>query len=117
MLFDRLLDNAELGCDLLVHPSRDDPRENFALTRRELLESLAHRLPLPGQRERFAIPIERLSDTANELVFAERLGEEFDGAAFHGSDTHWNRTVPSEKNDRNVDSGTRQILRELEATA
>src|SRR5690349_16807160 len=51
----------------------------------------------------YAIALDRHSNGVQEILFAYRLGQEFDGASFHGFDRHGNVGVARDKNDGNLD--------------
>src|SRR5215475_14024957 len=50
-----------------------------------------------------AIAVERNLNSIQKVLLAKWLGEEFNGASFHGLHRHRDVTVAREKNDRNID--------------
>src|SRR5262245_61147961 len=51
------------------------------------------------------IAVERNPNSIQKVLLANRFGEEFNRASFHGFHRHRDVTVASEKNDRNIALG------------
>src|SRR5260370_23273283 len=90
------LANLEVGSDLLVESTGDHESHDFPLPCGQRLEPLLQFGDYRGAVAPGAIPLDSELDRIDELLIAERLGQELDGAGFHGTDRPGDSGVASE---------------------
>src|SRR6516164_143415 len=113
----RDLAHADLAGHLLVHQSGSDEGHHLELARREHFElglELGHAFFLLPP---LAVALQRIGDGIQEILIAERLGEEIDGARLHRSYRHGDIAMGGDEDDRDLDIGIDQLGLEIEPAA
>ena len=84
MVFDRALTNTQIRCDILAGMTGKNEIHNLALSRRQARDLACSRL-LPSDQF-VCIPrlLERAFDAVQQVMSADRLGDEIGSAPFHG---------------------------------
>ena len=93
------LGQVQVARDDLVGLAGHDQVEHFALARRERLESLPDHVAL-GEHATAAHLFQRLVDAVQQVLVAERLLDEIDGARLHCLDGHRHVAVSRDEDDR-----------------
>src|SRR5262245_47438509 len=114
MDFHRHLTQFRLSCNLLIPATGDNESQDFSLAWRQGIEAFLQfgndlRFLPPG-----TIALDPRLDGIKQLLLAQRLGQELDGAGFHGSHRHGNVAVRADKYDWKVDVRFLQCALELQ---
>ena len=117
MHLDGHLADPELAGDLLVEPPGDDQRHHLALARGQRLEAGAQfgQPHLAGAAG--AVLFERRADRVEQILVAERLGQELDGAGLHRPHRHRDVAIAGDEDDRQLRLGLRQLALHVETAA
>jgi hypothetical protein len=104
MNFDSDLADPQLETDLLVKQAGDNQAHHFPLAGRQRIETLAQFRNFPAVLARSAVALKGLLNRFQEILIAERLGEEFRRPGFHGAHRRWDVAVTSDEDDRKFDA-------------
>ena len=76
---------------------------------------------MPGDRlfvlQPRAISRETERDRIQQVLIAERLGQELDRSSFYRLDRHWDVAMSGDEDDRNVNVGRRELALKIETTS
>ena len=106
----------KIGGDLLVQSAGGDADHHITLALAERFEAL------PQRRVRLLLGAPRTvlfqggGNRVEEVLVTKGLGEEVDGAGFHGAHRHGNISVTGEENDRYANLGVGQLFLAFETT-
>ncbi|QTK82905.1 Hypothetical protein AT6N2_L2253 [Agrobacterium tumefaciens] len=92
--------DTEFVSDLFVHQAADNGPHDLALPWRQLLGKGTDGLVLGAFAASRRVPLHRLRDGIQNVLFLERLGQKIDGSRFHCSHAHRNITEAGHENDR-----------------
>jgi hypothetical protein len=99
MDLDRLLDGAEVDRDLLVELARDHMLKDFAFARRQPAEPLADRLQRGAGLAHDAVAFDRPLDGSQQILLADRLGQEIDRPGLHRPHAAGNVAMAADESD------------------
>src|SRR5262245_32548875 len=100
----RYFADAELAADLLIHHARSYQHHDLALAAAERAIAVSQRLCLHLMAQSDLATGERAFYGTQQSILAQWLGQEFDGARFHGPYSHRDIAMASDKDDRHVAS-------------
>src|ERR1700722_6499625 len=108
------LGDADIAGNLLAEAATRDLAPDFALARAQRLEAFPE-----GRHSHFVLPPGTIAREAErngvqEVLIAERLRQELDGAALHRVHRHWNVAVPGDEDDRQVPVGCGKLALKIE---
>src|SRR5215469_1292813 len=106
----------DLSGDLLVHAAHHHQRHDGPLPRGQRFIALAQDGHLLLLLAPVAITMQSDLHRVEQVLLAERLGEELHRARLHGADRHRDIAVSGEKNDRQTDVGLVELALEVEPT-
>src|ERR1700722_12256390 len=106
----------ERRCNLLIWASCDNQSEHFSLARRQSSIAYTQIRRNPIVEAPFAITFDSRLNCLQQLLLAQRLGQEFDRAGFYRLPPHRDITVPADEYDRNQNLGCLQFALELQST-
>src|SRR5262249_30291877 len=69
---------------------------------------------LPAIRAHRAVALDPASNGVEQILLAERLRQELDGAGLHGADRHWNVAVAGEEDDRQLGLRVGELALQIE---
>ena len=107
--------HSQLGGYLLVQKSKDDLRHHFAFPRRERIAKGAQTVQLDPLRDQGTIALDRLPNRVEQILFAKRLGKEFDRSRLHRLNRHGDVAVSRNEVDRYLYSRRAQLLLQIKA--
>src|ERR1700722_3480896 len=109
------LGDADIAGNLLADAATRDLNHDFALARAQRPEAR-----LEGGQSEVVLPPGTIAREAElngvqEVLIAEGLGQELDGAALHGLHRHRNVAVPGDEDDREVPAGRGELALKIKA--
>ncbi|MNN04850.1 hypothetical protein D3C81_1175890 [compost metagenome] len=114
MNLDRYLADADLARNLLVEQPGHGQRHDLGLARRQRLVVGAQRLHLPHPQAPNPVFVERGGHRVEQVLVADRLGQEVLGAGLHRRHGHRNVAVAGHEDDGDVDAHLGQPGLEVE---
>src|SRR5216683_1056318 len=111
------LADADVVGDLLVEAASHHQGHHLALARGESLEARPQRSDRLFVLQPRAIPREAQLDRVQQVLIAERLGQELDRSSLYRLDGHRDVAVSGDEDDRNVNVRRRQLSLKIETTS
>src|SRR3984957_6843026 len=108
--------DSNLSRSLFVGHAGDDHGDDFALSWRERCEAFPQRRNFHPSLASRAIPLQRDLNRIQQILVAERFGEELDGSRLYGPHGHRDVTVGANKDNRDINLRLRQLALEIEPT-
>src|ERR1700674_2137747 len=109
MSFYSVFGGSNLSRNLFVEHAGDDHGDDFALSWRERFEALPQRCNFPFSVASRAIPFQCNVNRIQQILVAERLGEELDSSGLQGPHGHRDVTVGTNKDDRDINLSLGQL--------
>src|SRR5262249_30332530 len=107
--------DADVSGDLLAQATARDLDHDLALARGQRLEAFLERPEISFLLAARTIAREADLNGVEEILVAEWLGQELDGAALHRLHAHRNIAVPRDEDDRDIPVRRRQLALQIEA--
>jgi hypothetical protein len=111
------LAGADFPSDLLVHESASGQRHHLAFARHQRGIARLERKPGIAARAARAVALQRMADGVEQFLFAERLGQEIDGTAFHRAHGHRDVAEAGHEDDRQGHAVAIQLVLQVESAA
>src|SRR6185369_16566979 len=115
LLLDGGFARPEVGGDLLVEQTGDNPGHHVPLARRQRGVASAERRELLPLLTGGAIAFDGLANRIEQILLAKRLREELDRPGLHGPDRHGDVAVAGEEDDRQGRVGAGELSLQVEA--
>src|SRR5580704_15751208 len=109
MNLDRGFTGSDLGGYLFVEQTGYHKRQDFTLPRCQQFETLADHRDLSLTAPPGTVLFQRDLNRIQQVLVAERLGQELDGSRFHGSHRHGDVAVAGDKDDGNMNTSLSQL--------
>src|ERR1017187_3306659 len=105
---------SELKRNLLIEHARNYQSHDFALAWGERFVVLSQLAKFTVLLTRYPIAIPSLIHRIQQVLVSERLGQELDGAGFHGLYRHRNISMTGDEYDRNPDARVGQFALKIQ---
>src|SRR5262249_23868818 len=112
---DRFFDRSKVVGNLLVEPTRNDVCEHLALAGGQARYLSLNRSKVRVSLTRLDVLLDGSRNRRQQIVVADRFGEEIDGTRLHGAHARRNVALSSNENDRSLRAPGCQRLLQLEA--
>src|SRR5579863_791949 len=108
--------SAELTSNLFIEHARDKHRDHLLLAGSQRVEALLEHRDFFILFTSGTISLQGDANSVQQILVAERFGEEFDSPGLHGANTHWNVAVAGEKDDGYANVSSCKLALKVEST-
>src|SRR5258708_9427160 len=107
---------SEVTSNLIIEHARDEHGDHLLLASSHRVEALLQARHLPLLFTSGTISVQCDPNSIQQILVAERLGEEFDCPSLHSANTHWDVPVAGQKDYRDTNFSRCKLPLKIEAT-